>query len=96
MVVDAAITTANKIGRYTFRNYSSLRSVIIGDSVSSIGEQAFQNCINLESVTISNKSTKIEDDAFMYCKNLTINAPKGSYAEQYANEHDIRFIEKQN
>ena len=29
---------------------------------------------------------------FDYCPNLTIHAPAGSYAEQYAKEHDIPFV----
>ena len=33
--------------------------------------------------------TSITKSAFSGCENLTITAPKGSYAHQYALEHDI-------
>ena len=32
------------------------------------------------------------DSAFDDCPNLTIHAPAGSYAEQYAKEHNIPFV----
>lgn len=35
------------------------------------------------------KCTSIADDAFDGCCKLTIYGIKGSYAEQYANEHNI-------
>ena len=34
----------------------------------------------------------ISKNAFKYCKNLTIHAPAGSHAEQYAKKHNIPFI----
>lgn len=39
------------------------------------------------------KCTSIADDAFDGCCKLTIYGIKGSYAEQYANEHNIPFEE---
>ena len=35
--------------------------------------------------------TEIGSSAFDGCKKLTIHAPAGSYAEQYARENDIKF-----
>lgn len=42
-------------------------------------------------VTIPESVTEIEDFAFDGCKKLTIHAPAGSAAEQYAKENGIRF-----
>ena len=42
-------------------------------------------------VTIPESVTEIEDFAFYGCKKLTIHAPAGSAAEQYAKENGIRF-----
>lgn len=38
----------------------------------------------------------IADNAFEGCDKLTIYGIKGSYAEQYANKHDIPFEELNN
>jgi hypothetical protein len=35
---------------------------------------------------------RIGDYAFWGCDNLVIHAPAGSYAEQYAKEHNIPFV----
>ena len=42
------------IGDNVFKNYTTLTSVTIPNSVTSIGESAFEGCTELESVTIGN------------------------------------------
>ncbi|MCI9185764.1 MAG: hypothetical protein HFF33_00235 [Oscillospiraceae bacterium] len=42
-------------------------------------------------VAIPASVTEIESSAFYGCKKLTIHAPAGSAAEQYAKENGIRF-----
>lgn len=42
-------------------------------------------------VTIPAGVTVIGYKAFADCPNLTLHAPSGSYAEQYAKENNIRF-----
>ncbi len=46
------------------------------------------------SVQIPDGVTEIGDDAFRECENLTVYAPSGSYAEQYAKENNIKFERK--
>ena len=48
-----------------------LKSVTIGNGVTSIGERAFYGCTNLKSVTIGNGVTSIGDSAFYKCYSLT-------------------------
>ena len=44
-------------------------------------------------VVIPESVTVIGEKAFSFCaNNLTIHAPAGSYAEQYAKEHNIPFV----
>ncbi len=43
-VTEATFTTATKISAYAFYNCTALKSVTIGDSVTSIGEDAFAGC----------------------------------------------------
>lgn len=70
LVVDAVITKAEYIGRYTFRNCNSLKSVKISGDVKGIGEAAFLGCKNLESLEISGKVEVIENNAFANCYSL--------------------------
>ena len=54
---------------YNHRN--AIKSVIIGDGITSIGKGAFYNCIGLTSVAIGNKVTSIGMGAFQNCIGLT-------------------------
>ena len=50
--------------------YSDIKSVVIGNGVTTIGDNAFYFCEHLTSVTIPNSVTAIGDLAFAYCENL--------------------------
>ena len=70
----------------SYRN--RIKTVVIGDSVTSIGNYAFQSCSNLVSVTIGNSVDSIGNYAFERCSSLSsLTIPKsvttiGSYAFQ--------------
>ena len=68
-------------------------SVTIPNGITSIGLWAFNCCVNLKKVVISASVTTIIT-AFSDCPNIVIHAPAGSYAEQYAKEHNIPFVAK--
>ena len=65
-------------------------------NIKSIEWGAFENCTLLEKIIIYDKVEYIADNAFEGCDKLTIYGIKGSYAEQYANEHNIPFEELDN
>ena len=71
LLTDIKITTANYIKDYAFYNCQSIKSVEIGESVTSIGNAAFSSCSGLTSVTIPNSVTSIGQYAFKYCSGLT-------------------------
>ena len=75
-----------------FNECSSLGSIALPESVISIDPWAFAYCGNLKDATIPNPKTVIMSTAFSDCPKLTIHAPAGSYAEQYAKEHNIPFV----
>lgn len=68
-------------------------SFMIPDGVKSIKQYAFDNCKSLRSITIPDSVKRIASDAFYHCDNLTILAPAGSYAIEYARDNGIKFKE---
>ena len=54
-----------------FSNRSSVKTVVIPDSVTSIGNGAFYFCTSLTRVTIPDSVTSIGDNAFISCTSLT-------------------------
>ncbi|MDR0789383.1 MAG: leucine-rich repeat protein [Bacteroidales bacterium] len=51
--------------------YDKIKSVIVGNNVTTIGNASFQYCSNLTSVTIGNAVTTIGYGAFSYCSSLS-------------------------
>ena len=70
------------------RVYSSKGVTIIRDV-------AFEECSTLRDIYLPASITEIAPTSFYVGdapnRNLTIHAPAGSYAEQYAKEHNIPF-----
>ncbi len=54
-------------------------------------ENAFRGCTELTSLTIPESVTEIPENAFEDCPNLTIYGEIGSYAQEYAESHNIPF-----
>ena len=73
----------------------SLNNVKIGENTTAINRLAFANCTSLKEIEIPENVTEIADDAFRNIEsNLTIYGVKGSYAESYADDKGIEFVEK--
>lgn len=85
------------IANCAFYGCSSLKSIIVPNSVTSIDEDVFYGCSSLKSITIPDSVTSIGDRAFEGCDSLTIYGYADSYAETYAIEHGKPFniIEKE-
>ena len=67
-----------EIKERTFRELSTLKSILLPNNVTEIGSSAFSGCSNLTSITIPNSVTSIEDYAFYNCTNLTSITIPGS------------------
>lgn len=86
--------TVRMIENGAFSGCSSLETAKLAKT-ETIQARAFRGCVNLSYVELGNECVQIEDDAFMECSNnLTICAPDGSYVQQFAEKHGIRFMEK--
>ena len=80
------------IGARAFDKCESLIKIVLPAGVESLGLGAFGNCKNLEEIHISGVISAIEMLAFEGCPKLTIYAPAGSNAEQYAKVNNIPFV----
>ena len=80
------------IGAGAFAVCESLVSISVPDGLTLIGKSAFKRCPLLQEVSLPRTVQRIEPQCFEDCPNLTIHAPAGSYAEQYAKEHNIPFV----
>ena len=67
---DLSYDTSYSYGYSPFYNIKTLKSVTIGNNVTSIGENAFKSCSGLTRVTIGNSVTSIGSDAFYGCTGL--------------------------
>ena len=97
-----AVTLPKKIkaiNRLLFCDCRNLIEIAIPNGVTSMGNFAFNGCTTLKKIILPASLEKINKDpsysnryAFADCPDLTIHAPAGSYAEQYAKENNIPFV----
>lgn len=75
-----------------FSNCTKLTSIKISENICSIYEKIFVNCANLTSMIVPENVEKIADGAFSGCgKDFGLVVQPGSYAENYAKEHGIKY-----
>lgn len=79
------------IDTQAFSTCNNLKTVNIEDGVKTIEKKAFEACNSLTSVRIPASVIDIGNRAFSQSENVTINAPTGSVAEEYAKENNIAF-----
>ena len=82
-----------EISAYAFSNCANLKDVNIPYSVRSINIKAFEDCVRLRNITIPTSVTSIHSTAFDGCTRLTIDAPAGSVAKDYADHLVLEDIE---
>lgn len=80
------------IDEQAFFTGEDIESVVLPDGLISIGEGAFANCYELVHLVIPGSVTNVAPRAFEDCEALTIHAPAGSYAIDYAKRNRISFV----
>jgi len=80
------------IEKQAFKNCKNLKEVILAEGVRHIGMHTFMNCQKLDKVFLPDSIGFIDKTAFENCSsNLTLYCSKGSYAEQFALENNIKY-----
>jgi hypothetical protein len=82
------------ITAYVFSNCPKLASVVIPDSVSTISIGAFENCKGLKEVVIPASVSLISENTFADSKNLVCTVADDSYAQQFCEQHGIKYVVK--
>ena len=88
-------TGITTIPESTFEHCDVLESIALPYRVASIGANAFKNAVAFKSITIPRATESIGNGAFSYPANLTIYGVSGTYAETYANENNIKFVNRE-
>ncbi|MBO5734453.1 MAG: leucine-rich repeat protein [Clostridia bacterium] len=79
------------IGPAAFITCTSLETLVLPYKITRIEDGAFVNCESMTSITIPGSITEIAEDAFYNCYNVSIIGVNGTYAKEYAKEHNIPF-----
>ena len=81
------------IGRNAFEECSSLTEIEIPQGVTELDGKMFGGCTALKSVTIPQSVANISSFAFDGCTNVTIKGQASSYAQAFAKEQRMTFLE---
>ena len=85
--------TVKKLSATSFGKCIHLKEVVL-PGATEIGAETFAGCKKLRDLWVSNKLKTIALNAFPSGMKLTIHAPEGSFAEQYA-KHTYAVAERQ-
>lgn len=78
-----------------FANCPSLKEIVLPYRMQTINAKAFNACTALTDVTIPRSVTTIGSQVFSYPAKMTIYGIAGTYAETYANDNSIKFMNKE-
>lgn len=88
-------TGLTAISEGCFANCPSLKEIVLPYRIQTINAKAFNACTALTDVTIPRSVTTIGSQVFSYPAKMTIYGISGTYAETYANDNSIKFVNKE-
>lgn len=75
--LDMSDSALQSIGKYAFKKFAGLKSIVLPSTLTLLGEGAFCDCRNLQSVDLSSTALdKIEDATFKNASVITVSFPK--------------------
>ena len=87
-------TGITQIPTSCFEHCDALPSVVLPYRVSKVGDNAFKNCVALIEITIPRATTSISSSVFSYPAKMTVYGISGTYAETFANQQGMKFVDK--
>jgi len=87
-------TGITQIPTSCFEHCDILPSVVLPYRISKVGDNAFKNCVALTEITIPRATTSISTSAFSYPAKMTVYGISGTYAETFANQQGMKFVDK--
>ena len=87
-------TGITQIPTSCFEHCDALPSVVLPYRVSKVGDNAFKNCVALIEITIPRATTSISSSVFSYPAKMTVYGISGTYAETFANQQGMKFVNK--
>ena len=87
-------TEITQIPTSCFEHCDALPSVVLPYRVSKVGDNAFKNCVALIEITIPRATTSISSSVFSYPAKMTVYGISGTYAETFANQQGMKFVDK--
>ena len=88
-------TGITSIPSSAFEHCDVLQSIVLPYRTATVGANAFKNCVALTEITISRATTSIDATAFSYPSKMTVYGVAGTYAETFANEQGMKFVNKE-
>ncbi|MCR5250077.1 MAG: leucine-rich repeat protein [Lachnospiraceae bacterium] len=88
-------TGITAIPQYAFYQDPALESIVLPYYVKSIGAYAFADSVAFKEITIPRNVSSIATNAFSYKDKLTIYGITGTYAETFANDNGIKFVNRE-
>lgn len=88
-------TGLTDIPSYAFSQCPSLTKIVLPYSLKTIKDNAFLNCVKLTEITVPRAITNISDSAFSYTNKMTFYGISGTYAEEYANRVNAKFVNQE-
>lgn len=70
-------------------SYSDIKELHIPEGVRTIGKYAFYECLSLHKIFIPSSVEDILDEAFDFTDGVVVYCSEGSYAHEYAMQHDM-------
>ena len=96
LLADVSLGTGlTAIPESCFASCPSIKEIVLPYRMKTLAAKAFNACTALTDVTIPRSVTSIGTQAFSYPAKMTIYGIAGTYAQTYADENSIQFVNKE-